>query len=486
LCLKISFLSDDAFISYRYAENFIKGDGLVFNQGEKVEGYTNFLWVMISSLLIKINIEPLAGARIISLIFSFLTLFVTYLIAVQIFKVKGIISLLGVTLLALNPGFILWSYSGMETVFFTFLITSGNYFVLKFIDGNKNRFLIYSSIFFSVSALTRPEGVYFFILNFLFIFFISSPGNQKRKVPVFLKKSIIPILIFAFIYGSYFVWRYSYYGFLFPNTFYAKTGFDNQIARGLYYCFKFYRESLAMGLFLIFPAYLVIKEYRNCKIQYMIFIISGFLFYIILVGGDNLLVQRFFIPIMPLIFTLIMLGVDKFFYDFSIVRSMRIIIPVLIISSALFVDLDSRAFPMFGVKRTLSHYENLKKAGIWLKENAKPGQTVAVESAGIIPYYSELKSYDRLGLSDLYISHKGKYDEGSRDKNDEDYILWEKKPDYFIDAFPTLQKIEKPNLQNGEIIYKYYSVPIGMGSIEDKPGLPEEGILYFNFYKREN
>ncbi len=439
---------------------------------------------MISAILIKLNIEPLTGTRILTIFFSFLTLFVTYLIATQIFKIKGIISFLGITMLALNPGFILWSFSGMETIFFTLLITSGNIFTLKFMDDNKNKFLIYSSVFFSISALTRPEGVYFFFLNLLFLFLISFRNN--KNLYAFLRKCIFPVLIFTVVYGSYFIWRYSYYGYFFPNTFYAKTGFDNQIARGIYYCFKFYRESLAMGLLLIFPAYLILKEYRNRKIQYMIFIISGFLFYIILVGGDNLLVQRFFIPVMPLIFTLIMLGVNKFIIDFQISKTMRVIILVLIISSSLFVVLDSRTFPMYGVKRTLSHYENLKKAGIWLKENAKAGESVAVESAGIIPYYSGLKSYDRLGLSDLYISHRGKYDEGSRDKNDEEYILWEKKPDYFVDAFPTLEKKEKPNLQNGEIVYKYHSVPIGNGMIEDKPGLPEEGILYFNFYKREN
>jgi hypothetical protein len=35
------------------------------------------------------------------------------------------------------------------------------------------------------------------------------------------------------IYGLYFVWRFGYYGYIFPNTYYAKTGFDNQIIRGI-------------------------------------------------------------------------------------------------------------------------------------------------------------------------------------------------------------------------------------------------------------
>jgi hypothetical protein len=37
---------DDAYISYRYAENLVRGEGLVFNHGERVEGYSNFLYVL--------------------------------------------------------------------------------------------------------------------------------------------------------------------------------------------------------------------------------------------------------------------------------------------------------------------------------------------------------------------------------------------------------------------------------------------------------
>ena len=38
---------DDALISFRYAVNLVEGRGLVFNPGERVEGYTNFLWTIV-------------------------------------------------------------------------------------------------------------------------------------------------------------------------------------------------------------------------------------------------------------------------------------------------------------------------------------------------------------------------------------------------------------------------------------------------------
>jgi len=40
------FLCDDAFICFRYARNLIEGHGLVWNRGERVEGYTQLAWVL--------------------------------------------------------------------------------------------------------------------------------------------------------------------------------------------------------------------------------------------------------------------------------------------------------------------------------------------------------------------------------------------------------------------------------------------------------
>lgn len=54
------------------------------------------------------------------------------------------------------------------------------------------------------------------------------------------------------------------------------------------------------------------------------------------------------------------------------------------------------------------------------------------------------------------------------------------------DAFPTIYKKDKSDLRKDNITFKYYSVMIGKGIIEDKPDFPEKGDLYFNFYKREN
>ncbi|MGB5138377.1 MAG: hypothetical protein WBP29_07570, partial [Candidatus Zixiibacteriota bacterium] len=64
-CFHFELTQDDAYISFRYAENLINGDGLVFNIGERVEGYTNFLWVILLALAKGLlGVDYLATSRV--------------------------------------------------------------------------------------------------------------------------------------------------------------------------------------------------------------------------------------------------------------------------------------------------------------------------------------------------------------------------------------------------------------------------------------
>src|SRR5207249_3174984 len=56
------FVTDDAFITFRYAHNLLNGHGMVFNPGERVEGYTNFLWVLCSSVALFVGIDQIGRA----------------------------------------------------------------------------------------------------------------------------------------------------------------------------------------------------------------------------------------------------------------------------------------------------------------------------------------------------------------------------------------------------------------------------------------
>jgi hypothetical protein len=65
------FVSDDAFISLRYAERLLAGDGLTWTDGERVEGYSNLLWVLAVAALhgalhdgLGLGVDLVAAARL--------------------------------------------------------------------------------------------------------------------------------------------------------------------------------------------------------------------------------------------------------------------------------------------------------------------------------------------------------------------------------------------------------------------------------------
>ena len=67
---QVMWIGDDAFISLRYSDMFARGEGLVFNSGEWVEGYTNFLWTLLLGILGKLGFS-LPHSAVIGNLFSF-------------------------------------------------------------------------------------------------------------------------------------------------------------------------------------------------------------------------------------------------------------------------------------------------------------------------------------------------------------------------------------------------------------------------------
>src|SRR6186713_1795038 len=82
--LMFDFVNDDAYISFRYAQNLAEHGQLVFNLGERVEGYTNFLWTVLLGVLMKLGIAPELSARVLGTAFAAATLVVVARLAARL------------------------------------------------------------------------------------------------------------------------------------------------------------------------------------------------------------------------------------------------------------------------------------------------------------------------------------------------------------------------------------------------------------------
>ena len=428
-------IPDDAYISFRYARNFAEGNGLVWNPGDRpVEGYTNFLWVILLSGLYKTGISLEAASRFLSLLFSFSTILLVYRASADLWDDRN--AWVAPFVLALSGPFALWASSGMEMTLFAFLCFLATYRYLT-----RGMSVVVGCVFF-LATLTRPEGLIFFgitVAHWLAV-------RLYNKQPLLNRKVVAVILAFAIPYAIYFFWRYHYYGFLLPNTFYTKVGSTSaQIIRGVKYAAAF----VVVTVLPVFVVLAAIVPSQRPAIVYCLSIITALTGYIVIVGGDYMTMFRFFVPLMPYI-ALLLAGLFPFLLNrfrpalraaIYCVLALLSILPSLNLEAfsrfvpapEIYWRMRSTTYPRLSFQRWSTN--RFRLIGKWMDRNISPQDSLAFEAIGIIGYYCRLKIYDMSGLNDLHIAHLTPSNMGQglagHEKEDFLYIL-SKKPDYIL------------------------------------------------------
>ena len=115
--LVADFRVDDAYISFSYAKNLASGRGLVFSEGMLVEGYSNFLWVVLTALgyvFVATNDDPFSVVRVFAFVFLLTMGLLTYKLARR--NSSSFVSLCAVLLLFSSTDLFRAAASGLETV----------------------------------------------------------------------------------------------------------------------------------------------------------------------------------------------------------------------------------------------------------------------------------------------------------------------------------------------------------------------------------
>ena len=398
---------DDAYISFRYARNLMEGHGLVFNVGEKVEGYTNFLWTVLLTPFIGLSVPPALVAALGGLAFGGITLWLVYQLGR---RVGGSwVGAIAALFLALDGSFALWSVGGMETLMFTCLALAGAAAYLR--EQSDPHCWPLSGPFFALAAMTRPEGVMLFAVT---------AGHQvlvrlfEERRP-FQGRDLVRILLFGGLWGSYFLGRWWYYGFPLPNTFYAKVdpaGTRAQFLRGLQYLLTFARIHLG---YVAWPSLAVLFLRRRVDrwTTYALGMMGAYGAYVVYVGGDWS-VGRFLVPPLPFFYLLLAQGLAEGYRWLQAREARPFILPRRLSLGLLVLSLVSMglASSWWG-EYTLfvRHFEaglaNRARItmGRWLRENLPSDTVIGVDAAGELPYYSRLRTIDLFGITQPAIAH---------------------------------------------------------------------------------
>jgi arabinofuranosyltransferase len=459
--LFLSCVMEDSFISFRYAKNLVDGHGLRWNPGEEpVEGYTNFLWVLLCSLALKAGIGLPLFSQILGILAAFLTLVYVFRFSRKILGWPVLAALFPCLLLSLSGPFATWAGSGMETNLFTLLLAAAIYhFAFSFrSDDRKHLFSCY--LFTFLATLTRPEGFGVFLLlaalSLAAVLWLHKPFRYFA----------LPVLAYLIPFGLYLGWKVSYFGSLLPNTFYAKTGGTvHQYLRGLRYTGTFLLFFVLSFLFLLVFLILERKKvaFRSASASPQsadrmektgLFLCAVFVFvytlFIVYEGGDYMAMFRFFVPLLPPLYILLSSIIYSLFRIIGSSRGKRILASGLVVFALLITLLQSTPLekmifptPVYqegtyrGVLNERWHVARLSLIGKYFRRHKKSTEeSLATRAIGAISYYAEMKIIDLHGLVDPVIARQKKKDIGreypGHEKSDMLYTLTQRRPTFIV------------------------------------------------------
>jgi hypothetical protein len=420
---KYWFLGDDGFIAFRFAKNLVAGHGVVYNPGERVEGYTQPLWVLLMAGGMALGWAPEIFSCVVGIACGVLILGTLVWFTRRLDPSAGLWVWFAPLCLAVNRSFGAWCTGGLGTQFFALLVLLGAVrFVVEWKEG-KSPFG--SGLLLAVATVARPEGGLFLAVAGLFLL---GDVLVRRRRPLSAAFSYgVPGVILV---GAHFLWRHDYYGYWLPNTFYVKvSGFWWE--QSSKYLWLFMREHV---LYAVLPLLLVL--FRRGPVVNWLFLafIAVYLVYIVYIGGDRF-EFRFMTPIMPMLYWLLQSSVRRIHErltgpegagdsgalirlrrQLSAMMRIRDVAPVLallVVATSAYSTLHpyTKEYDVNDVV-SVGEYGDLRAwEGKFFKRLVdegylEPTDLIATRGAGAMPYYSELPILDLHGLNDEHIAHQ--------------------------------------------------------------------------------
>jgi len=372
---------DDAFITFRYAENFANGNGLTFNPGDKpVEGYSNFLLLLMLAGFYKLGLPTYLTSKIVGII-SFL---ISGILWYWFFnKEKSEYLWMTGPLYLICPITAFWAVSGLELGLHALLIAA---LMVALLKQSKLIFLP-----LPLFILNRPES---FILAISLIMIAGIYDFSIRRLN--RKYYFMALLTILFSSAILFGFRLEYFGYFLPNTYYAKLYHD--ILWGYEELGRMLVIFLTMTLLFLYWAARSIFL-RSCEKPLFIFGLI-FLFQAIISASVDPIMNfqfRYMIPFLPLLLA-ISLNVVPIFG-----KPIYSGIGIVLIGISLMLSLPKI------LDRIAQESEIMKSQQefIELASSFPKGTTISMTDVGRIPYYTNNIYYDLWGLVNEETAHLG-------------------------------------------------------------------------------
>ena len=389
-------LSDDALISLRYSERLLGGHGLTWTDGERVEGYSNLLWVLLCAALGGLGIDLIVAAQLLGVLAAVGCVAV---VGHTLWRGPATGVLLGAGATALSAPLAGWSIGGLETPLSALLIISAVAALVPAVDTQTTTIkAVYpASGLLALACLTRPDAP-ILVAALVGGWWLAVGQNRAAARSAFVL-ALIPALATI----GQILFRLHYYGEWVPNTAHAKVHAVDavRIESGLRYLLTWADASqwllLGAGLGLLGSG-TGTRQVRRLLVP----VVGVWVCWVVSVGGDHFSGWRFWVVLGPVLGLLLGSGTG------ALQRRWPALTPVLLLLSlpagAAFWQAQQEAPRMAQIRY-----------GGWVLEQEAVGKTLAAAfapqrpllataAAGGVPYWSGLPALDILGLTDAHIA----------------------------------------------------------------------------------
>ncbi len=413
------YISDDAFISLRYSERLLDGKGLTWADDQRVEGYSNLLWVLLVAVL-GLGLDLMSAARLLGA----LGIGATIAAAIWAFGGRKQAQLLGAGVaglgLALSGSIAVWTIGGLEQPLLIGLLAWAIVLLQRGAGQPWSRpaEILLPGALLAGACLTRPDAP--LLVGMVGIGVLVARGVRREMARPIALLALLPVVA---VLGQL-AFRLIYYGDYVPNTAHVKVAWTAaRIRTGVEYVLPW---MLGHAPLVLLSGVALAGAREDLLLRARLLIVGpatlAWLIYMVGVGGDIFPAWRQLLPAV--------LGFSLMAGEGAIVlarRGERLAMGMVggLLALMLIVQVrqeeNRRALDERWEFDALAIGETLRLAF------AEQAPLLAAQAAGALPYATRFPAHDILGLNDRYLATHPPKDLGEgfigHELGDADYTL---------------------------------------------------------------
>lgn len=406
----LPFFSDDSFISLRYSARLLEGHGLSWThdatgQPEYVEGYSNLLWVLLTSALGMLGVELVTAARVLGGVCTVLGLWWLAGALRPHDKKSAMVAAIAPLLVASTQPVMVWTLAGLEGPLVLALLAWGFAGLVRHFGDPvaaptfAPATLLRCGLPFAFVCWTRPDGPLWSLMAGAGLFVMSWSqgfGTAVRRALLFGLPALLAL-------SAQLAFRLAYYGDYVPNTAHVKAEFDPaSIGPGFDYVWNAMLAMPGLGVAASVGVVTLAFWQRARAFQLALLLpVLAWLTYLTVIGGDHFpglrLLHGVIVPLA------LLAAVSVRWQENSLTRAVLVV--AFAIGASAWNVTTARTHPKSFEARAEQWEWHDKVVGDALgRAFAAEQPRLAVDSAGALPYYSKLPTLDMLGLCDRTIA----------------------------------------------------------------------------------